>query len=542
MKDDTYVPRFGTLAGTLFIAGVLLALCLGVVFAAPAQGAELAQAPVEGNITGTATVNGQGVAGITVELRQRTNGGGDKTLGSTTTDATGTYNFANQPSAPNDAFYYLRFTGGTNTLAAWFTFPIIYINGSEVTVPSVELADVQLAAPGQDVTLPLPGKLEWKARKMGETYRLFIYSAGSADKPVVDSGSLGTGTEFSLAEGGLAAGKYEAIVQVRDAVAGYGQSAARFRFSVGAASQGGVGIEQGTAAQPPAPSQAAPDVSGVNPAPGAQPPAAPQGSEQEQGAEEESGGPEATAAAQPDLRVSLSADKISLARGDSLVYKLEVENAGSAAAAGVVLTDKLPAGVSVDSGAIKSSAGDVAVDGATVTVRLGEVASGAKATVEIPVKVADSAGSNISNQASLAHSGASEAVLSNAYIAQVAAPLTGPSAPQPQSQPQSSAPQQPAQAQPQAPASGQAAAPQGGKSQAPQAPAAQPPASQRRSSAAASGSAPAAGGAQSPAKAGNKANAPVPKTGGSFPVALAVVLLLVTLLARYLRGLTYRRA
>ena len=92
-----------------------------------------------------------------------------------------------------------------------------------------ELADVELSAPGPDASLALPGSLRWKARKMGETYRVFVYAAGKNDKAVLDSGSLGTGTEFPIPEGGLPPGKYEGMVQVRDVVAGYGQSQARFR-------------------------------------------------------------------------------------------------------------------------------------------------------------------------------------------------------------------------------------------------------------------------------------------------------------------------
>src|SRR5918912_690589 len=126
MKHHTYTPRLGTLRGTLFIIVVLLALCLGLSLAAPARGAGVWQ-DTSGDITGMGTVNGQGAADMTVELRQRTNEGGDTLLMTVKTDATGAYHFANQPSAPSDAFFYVRFAGGPGTLAAWYSFPIIYV-------------------------------------------------------------------------------------------------------------------------------------------------------------------------------------------------------------------------------------------------------------------------------------------------------------------------------------------------------------------------------------------------------------------------------
>src|SRR5436190_11256700 len=236
-ENRTYVPRLGTIRGAIFIILVVLALAIGLALASPAHGAGLSDDP-KGDITGTVTVNGQGSAGISVELRQRTNGGGDASLATATTDGTGTYHFTGQASAASDAFYYVRFTGGKGTLSAWYSFPIIYVSGSDITVPGIDLGDVELVEPGQNVSLPLPGSLKWKARKMGETYRLFVYTAGNNDKPVLDSGSLGTSTEFTIPEGGLPAGKYEGVVQVRDVVAGYGQSQSRFRFTVGPQAQG----------------------------------------------------------------------------------------------------------------------------------------------------------------------------------------------------------------------------------------------------------------------------------------------------------------
>lgn len=499
-KNETYVPRLGTVKGAIFIVVVALALGIGLALASPAYGAVLREDP-KGDISGTVTVNGLGTAGIAVELRQRTNGGGDASLATATTDATGTYHFASQASAANDAFYYVRMSGGKGTLSAWYSFPIIYVSGSEITVPGVELADVELVAPGQNVALPLPGSVSWKARKMGETYRLFVYAAGKNDKPVLDSGSLGTGTEFAIPEGGLPAGKYEAVVQVRDVVAGYGQSQSRFRFTVGAQAQGEVTT---------APAQNNP----------ANPPSSSQDSQNQQDAEGTTSAPsQGSNNAKPDLKVNLSADKTSVGAGDSIIYKVEVENAGTGQASGVVVTDKLPAGVSVDKAKIKATAGQVSLDSGTVTVTIGDLAPGSKTSIEIPISVSTGTGSNLSNQASATYNGATDVVQSNAYIAQVAAPLAGP----PESQPQQPA-QQPAQ---------QQAAPPSG--------AANPPAVQPQNPVAAPESEAASDTqnntqAKPAAPAAKKAAAPMPQTGGAFPIVLATILVLIMLAARYLRG------
>ena len=53
----------------------------------------------------------------------------------------------------------------------------------------------------------------------------------------------------------------------------------------------------------------------------------------------------AEAALQPDLNLTKVADKVSAKRGETVVYTLTVNNAGAGNATGVVITDKLPAGV-----------------------------------------------------------------------------------------------------------------------------------------------------------------------------------------------------
>ncbi len=553
-----------------FLPALVVALCLGIAPPAPAHAAPLQQ--TSGKISGSVTVAGMSAAGaaggVTVELRRRNNSGVEDSLATTTTDDKGNYGFVNQPSAPSDAFYYVKFSGGKGTLAAWYTFPIIYLTGSDFTVPTVELADVALVEPVPNAVLAHAGTLKWKARKSGETYRLFIYRDGKSDKPIVDSGSLGTSAEFTVLEGLLPEGKYEGIVQVRDAVVGYGQSQSRFRFTISKAAgvsgpQPGSSTEQQPSVPAPNPTSAPQNVATVIPAEPAAPeapanptnPTNPQPNsaatataDQPQPPEAATAPPEAEAhAGTPNLTVHLSADKSAVDPGTPLLYTIEVSNKGDATASEVVVTDQLPVGVTVAASGATSTHGAVVVSGNTVTVQVGELAPDATARVQIPVQVAGSAANNLSNQASAVYRDAPEAVQSNAYISQVSEPASGPppqQAPTEQpAQPSEATPQptvgQPQQPTPQ-PANEQAEPTAGTPPTA--APVNPPPAAQPQPPTAGPSQGPAGGKTNKPESTKPKqAQAPMPQTGGSFPLVFATLLLLLTLLARYLRGVRIRR-
>jgi uncharacterized repeat protein (TIGR01451 family) len=565
------INRISHHANKRVAAGLALLLCmaLALAFAPPALAAQTSG----GRLGGAVTVTGGNAAGIAVELRQRSNSGEDKMLATTTTNDQGLYEFTGQPSAPNDAFFYVKFSGGTGTLAAWYSFPIIYVTGSDFTVPSVELADIKLMLP-QGSLLTLPNNLQWNPRRSGETYRVFIYAAGQTDKAVLDSGSLGMRTQFEMAEGALPNGNYEAVVQVRDAVVGYGQSRSRFTFTIGSAVPAATAAPTEPPAPPslgqsvppaqtqpqapapapaqpqpaapgqaptgtdPAPAPAAPGAAGqagspsagTDPAPnnpGGSPPATEPGDEGEI--------PSGAYAPAPDVQVSVTADRTEVQQGQGMVYRVEVVNQGRAEAQGVVVRDELPAGVAIDPATTRSTHGTVFIEGSRVTVQVGTLPPDGRAVVEIPVSVAGQAGMNITNQATVEFTGADTPVQSNSFVAQVAAPLAAPEQAPAESQPQAPAespaqtqPQAPPQIQPQAPAQTQPQAPAQSQPQAPaKKPVAVPPAST-------SGSA-----QQAPPAA--KQNAPIPRTGGGFPVVFAVVVLMLTLFVRYLRGRTYRR-
>jgi uncharacterized repeat protein (TIGR01451 family) len=235
------------------------------------------------------------------------------------------------------------------------------------------------------------------------------------------------------------------------------------------------------------------------------------------------------------VQVTVSADRTEVQQGQGMVYRVQVVNQGRAEAQGVVVTDELPAGVVVDPATTRSTHGTVFIEGSRVTVQVGTLPPDGRAVLEIPVSVAGQAGMSITNHATVQFTGADTPVQSNSFVAQVAAPVAAPEQAPAQSQPQAPAqtqPQAPAQTQPQAPAQAPAQSqPQAPVQSQPQAPAKKPVAAPPAST---SGSA-----QQAPPAA--KQNAPIPRTGGGFPVVFAVVVLMLTLFVRYLRGRTYRR-
>jgi uncharacterized repeat protein (TIGR01451 family) len=511
----------------LFLLGIAIALGFGLALAAPAHGAPVGQG-ASGDISGTITVAGGNAAGIAVDLRQHDNSGVITLLASTTTDENGVYHFLNQGSTPGTAYFEIKVTGGQGMLAVWYSFPIIYLSGQNFTVPSIEMADVALLSPKPGTDLALPGKLTWIPRRSGETFRVSVYEAGKLDKSILDSGSLGMNATYSILDGSLAPGSYEAVVGVRDAVVGFGVSQQHFQFTVGAGgstnAQPTPGLSSGTPEAPtPVPAQAT---------------AVPSG--------------------QPELALHLTADKTEVGADGAIVYTLAVSNKGSSVAPGVVATDQLPAGVTVDASAVTSSVGQVSVNGSSITVQIGDLNPNDTVLVTIPATIAGAGLSNVSNQASALFTGVTEAVMSNAYVAQIAQAVAPTDTPQsePTSEPEGTAttPAEPSATEvatevveatsvpasdtpvpavPTAEAATPAAAPtEAVVAQAPTvvseptlAPVAPTPKPRATQTVKGTGG----GASQGPA-------APIPQTGGSFPITFAILLLAVTLAARYLRG------
>jgi uncharacterized repeat protein (TIGR01451 family) len=95
--------------------------------------------------------------------------------------------------------------------------------------------------------------------------------------------------------------------------------------------------------------------------------------------------------AQADVRIAKSASQTTLTEGDDFTYTLSVRNAGPSTAVDAVVSDSVPAGVSVRS--IDTSRGSCN-QGDPVLCQLGNLASGATATIMIHA-TADRAGSPV---------------------------------------------------------------------------------------------------------------------------------------------------
>ena len=85
---------------------------------------------------------------------------------------------------------------------------------------------------------------------------------------------------------------------------------------------------------------------------------------------------------QADLSLSKVADKTSVKHGDTVVYTLTLSNTGTDTATGVVVTDKLPAGVTYG-----SATGDGTYDAGSGLWHVDDIATGAAKTLAITVTV-----------------------------------------------------------------------------------------------------------------------------------------------------------
>ena len=84
--------------------------------------------------------------------------------------------------------------------------------------------DVRCAAAASGSVISLPTALQWKARRSGETYRRLCICKGKQLQGRARQRQPGHGHRFMLPQGSLPDGSYQAVVQVRDAIVGYGQS------------------------------------------------------------------------------------------------------------------------------------------------------------------------------------------------------------------------------------------------------------------------------------------------------------------------------
>src|SRR5262249_7873324 len=89
--------------------------------------------------------------------------------------------------------------------------------------------------------------------------------------------------------------------------------------------------------------------------------------------------------------------------GDTLLYRIEVANAGNTSATGVVVSDTVPAGLTLEAGSVQVSQGEVAAE-SPVRAELGEIVAGSSAAVTFRAQVVSpfpSSQTAVSNQGSV---------------------------------------------------------------------------------------------------------------------------------------------
>jgi uncharacterized repeat protein (TIGR01451 family) len=96
----------------------------------------------------------------------------------------------------------------------------------------------------------------------------------------------------------------------------------------------------------------------------------------------------------PDVVVAKKASKTSINSGDSVTFTLTATNTGTAKATDVVITDTVPAGLT-----ITGTSASCAVSGQKVTCSVGDLAAGADISVTIDVTATTAACPSIDNQA-----------------------------------------------------------------------------------------------------------------------------------------------
>jgi uncharacterized repeat protein (TIGR01451 family) len=112
-----------------------------------------------------------------------------------------------------------------------------------------------------------------------------------------------------------------------------------------------------------------------------------------------------------DLRIAKSVSASAPAIGTPVTWTIQAFNDGPQAAAGVVVTDVVPAGAPID--AITASQGTCTRTGQSVTCAVGSLAAGASATITISATVATTAGGAVLDNAATVASGTRDPNLAN---------------------------------------------------------------------------------------------------------------------------------
>jgi hypothetical protein len=141
-----------------------------------------------GSLYGQVTENGVKASGVLLTLC-RLNSPSDTNctkMGSTATQANGTYAFANMPSLQTGQSYlaYFQNTSVTNgRLWYWQTRNLVtYTLGSQVPLGNFDIADIKLISPSSSVTVTLPETFNWQVRSASpsDSYEFDLYEPNSS--------------------------------------------------------------------------------------------------------------------------------------------------------------------------------------------------------------------------------------------------------------------------------------------------------------------------------------------------------------------------
>ena len=164
--------------------------------ATPQAPASLADVGIYGHLL----ANGTPVANMPLELRQY-NSSADTSVATATTDANGYYLFTNTLSLPSGYAYYVRFGPNTTNpayVSAWYGPDVTaYTAGQLVFGGDLEIADISLQSPPNNVTTSLPATFTWSRRNAtSDSYRWYMADTSFTQR--WRTGPLGYVNQFTL--------------------------------------------------------------------------------------------------------------------------------------------------------------------------------------------------------------------------------------------------------------------------------------------------------------------------------------------------------
>ncbi len=140
-----------------------------------------------GKLFGQVSENGNKASGITLTLCRLDSPTTTKctSMGSTTTQADGTYAFYNMQALATGQKYYAYFQNTTSTsgrLWYWQTRSLVnYTMGSQILLGNFDISDIKLISPSSPITVTLPVAFTWQMRSVSplDSYEFDLYEPQS---------------------------------------------------------------------------------------------------------------------------------------------------------------------------------------------------------------------------------------------------------------------------------------------------------------------------------------------------------------------------